>query len=119
MTILQWQAVPQHEPPLKEERILMMDCTPVQAQGKGEAPIASREGGHPASPPPTADGVDKLYHQLAQIHAIAAAQLAECACWHRSEQAPSLVQVESGRQGPNATPSAMRIAPLPPTEFSP
>jgi hypothetical protein len=31
------------------------------------------------SPLPTIDGVDKLYHQLAEIHAIAAAQLAECA----------------------------------------
>jgi hypothetical protein len=30
------------------------------------------------SPLPTADEVDKLYHQLAEIHAIAIAQLAEC-----------------------------------------
>jgi hypothetical protein len=31
-----------------------------------------------ASPPPTADGVDKLYRQLAEIHTIAIAQLADC-----------------------------------------
>jgi hypothetical protein len=31
-----------------------------------------------ASPPPTANGVDKLYHQLKEIHIIAAMQLAEC-----------------------------------------
>jgi hypothetical protein len=35
-----------------------------------------------ASPPPTIDGVDKMYHQLVEIHAIAVAQLAECAHWH-------------------------------------
>jgi hypothetical protein len=34
-----------------------------------------------ASPPPTINTVDKMYHELADIHAIAAAQLAECAHW--------------------------------------
>jgi hypothetical protein len=55
------------------------------------APSASREGGQveataakPQSAPPllTVDGVDKMYRQLAEIHAITAAQLAECARWH-------------------------------------
>jgi hypothetical protein len=30
-----------------------------------------------------------LYHQLAEIHAIATAQLAECACWHRTSPTPN------------------------------
>jgi hypothetical protein len=48
-------------------------------------PSTVRGGGQEAakalnkSPLPTVDGVDKLYHQLAEIHAIVAAQLAECA----------------------------------------
>jgi hypothetical protein len=54
------------------------------------APSASREGGQveattakPLSAPPLliVDGVDKMYHQLAEIHTITAAQLAECAHW--------------------------------------
>jgi hypothetical protein len=67
----------------------VIDYAPVQAWGKGEAPITSREGGHAvakamnASTPLTADGVDKLYHQLVEIHAIVAAQLAECTHWLR------------------------------------
>jgi hypothetical protein len=32
-----------------------------------------------ASPPLTTDGVDRMYHQLVEIHAIAATQLAESA----------------------------------------
>jgi hypothetical protein len=31
-----------------------------------------------ASPPLTTDGVDKMYHQLAEIHAIVTVQLVEC-----------------------------------------
>jgi hypothetical protein len=34
-----------------------------------------------ASPPFNVDGVDKMYRQLAEIHTIAAAQLAKCAHW--------------------------------------
>jgi hypothetical protein len=45
MTIPLWQAVPWHEPPLKEERIQMIDYAPVQAQGKGDAPTINRKGG--------------------------------------------------------------------------
>jgi hypothetical protein len=30
-------------------------------------------------PPPSADRVDMMYHQLAEIHAIASMQLTECA----------------------------------------
>jgi hypothetical protein len=45
MTILPRQAIPRHEPPLRQERILMIDYAPVQAQGKGEAPTTSHERG--------------------------------------------------------------------------
>jgi hypothetical protein len=38
------QKAPWHEPPLEEERILMIDYAVVQAQGKGEAHIANSEG---------------------------------------------------------------------------
>jgi hypothetical protein len=75
----------------------MMDYAPVQAWGKGDAPTTSREGGQlaakslNASQPPTIVGVDKLYHQLVEIHAIAAAQLAECTSWHRSDSTPSAI----------------------------
>jgi hypothetical protein len=67
----------------------MIDYAPVQARGKGEAPTASREGGQAAakalntSTPLTVDGVDTLYHQLVEIHAIVAAQLMECTRWLR------------------------------------
>jgi hypothetical protein len=45
MTIPPWQVVPWHEPPLKEEGILILDYAPVQARGKGDAPTISRRGG--------------------------------------------------------------------------
>jgi hypothetical protein len=66
----------------------MVDFTSTQVQAKVVAPPASREGGQveaavtkppSASPPLTANGVDKMYRQLAEIQAIVAAQLAECA----------------------------------------
>jgi hypothetical protein len=41
------------------------------------------------SPSLTTDRVDKMYRQLAEIDAIAAPQLEECARWHRSDSAPS------------------------------
>jgi hypothetical protein len=61
---------------------------PVQAPGKREAPTASHEGGMATvaaakalstPPPPITNRMDKLYHQLVEIHAIATVQLAECA----------------------------------------
>jgi hypothetical protein len=69
------------------ERILTMDFTSTLPHAKGVAPTTSHEEGHPAtrppkaSPPPTTDRVDKMYCQLAEIHTITVAQLAECACW--------------------------------------
>jgi hypothetical protein len=65
----------------------MMDYVSTPAWAQGLAPTVSREEGHAeatmarppkASPPPTTDGVDKMYHQLVEIHANATAQLAEC-----------------------------------------
>jgi hypothetical protein len=68
----------------------MVDYASTQAPTKGVAPSASRQGSKTkaaaveapnTSYPPTANGVDMLYHQLAEIHAIVAMQLAECAHW--------------------------------------
>jgi hypothetical protein len=79
----------QHEPPLKMERILMMDYAPARARSKGVISTPGCGWGQAkaavakaliASPLPTADGVDKLYCQLVKIHVIAAVQLAECTC---------------------------------------
>jgi hypothetical protein len=50
--------------------------------GQAEAPVAKVLS---ASPLLSADEVDKMYHQLAEIHAIVAMQLAECARWHQSD----------------------------------
>jgi hypothetical protein len=75
---------------LEAERILMMDFTSTQTQAKEAAPPASREGGQDeaiaikhlgASPPITANRVDKMYHQLAEIRTIPATQLVECSRW--------------------------------------
>jgi hypothetical protein len=65
----------------------MVEFTSTQAQAKEVAPPASREGGGDeataakplsVSPPLTADRVDKMYHQLAEIDTIFTVQLAEC-----------------------------------------
>jgi hypothetical protein len=82
-TILPRHVASRHEPRLRAERILKIDYAPIQALGKGESPTASCEGGQAVtkalntSPPPIANVVDKLYHQLAEIHTIATTQIAE------------------------------------------
>jgi hypothetical protein len=125
-TAVQPHAPPRHEPTLEAERILIMDFTST-AQAKEVAPPASHEGSQTeataakplsASPPLTADGVDKMYRQLAEIHTIAAAQLAECAHWHRYDSTPSPVRAGTGCQWPAVMLSATRLAPSPPTDFS-
>jgi hypothetical protein len=87
-----------------------MDFTSTQARAKEVAPPPSREGGQmeftaakplSASPSLTADVVDKMYHQLAEIHAITAAQLAECARRHQFEPISSPVQAGADRQRPS------------------
>jgi hypothetical protein len=60
----------------------MVDLASTQAQTKEVAPSASHEGGQTeapvakppnTSPPPTANGVERLYRQLVEIYAIPAA----------------------------------------------
>jgi hypothetical protein len=68
----------------------MVDLTSTQAQAKEFTP-PSRRGEAPVetavpkslsrSPSLTADGVNWMYHQLAEMHTIATAHLAECARW--------------------------------------
>jgi hypothetical protein len=66
----------------------MVDFTATLVQAKAGARLASHEGGQTNAavtkppnmlPPPSADGVDGLYRQLAEIHTITATQLVECA----------------------------------------
>jgi hypothetical protein len=68
-----------------------VDITATQARAKGAAPSANHEGGQTgatatktpsALPPPTVDGLDRMYHQPAKIHAIATMQLVERANSH-------------------------------------
>jgi hypothetical protein len=81
---------PRHEPVLELERMIMVDLATTQAQTKGASPSINRKESQTeaitAKPlnvllPPPADRVDKLYHQLVEIHAIATAQLVECTHW--------------------------------------
>jgi hypothetical protein len=83
-----------------------MDFTSTQAQDKEVAPPASREGDQTeavaakplsASPPLTTDRVDKMYHQLVEIHTIVTTQPVECTHWHRSNTASSPVRARAGR----------------------
>jgi hypothetical protein len=48
------------------------------------------------SPPPTVNGVDKMYHQLAEIHAITAALQAEWARWRESNLTPEVAHAGAG-----------------------
>jgi hypothetical protein len=105
-TVAQPLMSPRHEPTLEVERVLMVDFTSTQARANKVAPFASHEGGQTkaaatkppsTSPPLTANRVDKMYHQLAEIHAIAAMQLVEYAHWCRSDSTPSPVWVGAVR----------------------
>jgi hypothetical protein len=107
--------------------ILMVDFASTQARAKEVGPSTSYEGGQTeatvaktpsTSPPLTANGVDMMYHQLAEIHAIAAMQLAKCVHWRRSDSIASPVWAGAGRQRHAATPFAARLVPSPPTDFS-
>jgi hypothetical protein len=73
---------------LEAKRILMVEFASTQTPTKEVAPPVSGEEGQakataakPLSSLPllTTDGVDRMYRQLAEIHPITAAQLAECA----------------------------------------
>jgi hypothetical protein len=60
--------------------------------------------------PPSTHGVDMLYRQLAEIHAIAAVQMVECAHWHQTDSISSLIHARPGWQKPTTEPSATRMA---------
>jgi hypothetical protein len=66
-----------------------------------------------ASPPLTADRVDKMHDQLEEIHAFTAMQLAECARWRRSKSTPSSARAGTSQSRPVVTPSMIRLAPSP------
>jgi hypothetical protein len=109
------------------ERILTVVLTTTQAQAKGAAPSTSREGDQTVAivatpinvlPPPSTDGVDKLYRQLAEIHTIIAAQLGECTHLHLSDPTFSLVHARAGWRMNIAEPAVSRMA-SPPSSFSP
>jgi hypothetical protein len=102
---------PLHYEPPPEERILTMDYVITQARSLG-----------PLLPPHiqwAIDEVDKLYHELTEIHDICPTELAECTQWCHSDANPSPVQFRTGRRSPNGMPSATRMAPSPPADFSP
>jgi hypothetical protein len=69
------------------------------------------------SAPLTADGVDRMYHQLVEIHAIIAAQLAECARWHRTNSTPGSARARTSWPSSDAMPSAIRLTPSLPTKI--
>jgi hypothetical protein len=100
-TAVQLDAQLRCDPVLKTERILMVDFIPTQAKAKELAPPVRRGETQAeatvakslSTPPPlTVDGVDMMYCQLAEIHAITATHLAECACWCRTDSTPCSVR---------------------------
>jgi hypothetical protein len=52
------------------------------------------------SPPLTTNRLDRMYRQLAKIHAIITAQLAECACWRQTDSTCHLVRVGTSSPRP-------------------
>jgi hypothetical protein len=100
-------------PPLKlrPRRWLPLSAT----RGQAEAVVAKPPS---ASRPLIDDEVDKMYHQLVEIHSISTTQLAECACWLRSDSTPCPVQAGTDCPKSIVMPSTIRLAPSPPTNFS-
>jgi hypothetical protein len=106
----------------------MMDFASTPAHAKGVAPAASREEGGAeaavarclnASSLPTADGVDKMYHHMTEIHDITATPLAECTHWHQSNPTPNMAHAGASWRGLAMVPSVTSAAPSPPTDISP
>jgi hypothetical protein len=104
----------------------MVDFTSTQAQSKELAPPVRRGVGQvravgaisPSMPPPlTTNRVDRMYIQLAEIHFIAVAQLAECGHWHQTDSTPRSVRVGMSRPRPGVAPSAITLAPSPYVDF--
>jgi hypothetical protein len=84
MTVVALSFEPSWREPVPEtERIIMVDFAATQGWVKRVVPSANRVGGarpRPLQPKfkasylhPPSMGVDRMYHQLAEIHAIAAA----------------------------------------------
>jgi hypothetical protein len=99
---------------------MMVDFDSTQARAKEVSPSTSREGGQAevtttkppsTSPSLTVDGVEKMYHQLAEIHAIPTAQLVECARWLRSDSTLNPIQARTHWSKPVVLPSTIRLAP--------
>jgi hypothetical protein len=125
--VVQPDAPPQHEPVLKTERILMVDFTSTQAMAmelappvhRGEAQSEGVVDKSPSTPPPLiADGVDRMYRQLAEIQANVTVQLVECAHWRQTNPTPCSALVGASRPRPDTVPSVTRLTPLTPTYFS-
>jgi hypothetical protein len=94
--VTQSYELPRHKHALEVERILMVDLVTTRAQAKGVTPAISHDGGQHLTfarasqnvvmaatlldtlPPPSTDGMDRLYHQLGEILAIIMALQAEC-----------------------------------------
>jgi hypothetical protein len=58
----------------------------------------------------TTNGVDRMYRQLVEIHAIGAAQLAECAHWHQTDSTPCSARAGTSWPWPHTAPSVVRSA---------
>jgi hypothetical protein len=106
----------------------MMDFASTPAHAKGVAPAASREEGGAeaavarhlnASSLPTADGVDKMYRHMTEIHGITVAPLAECTHWHQSNPTLDVAHASASWRGLAVVPSVTSAAPSPPTDISP
>jgi hypothetical protein len=105
-TAVQPNTPPRHEPTLEMERVLMVDYASTQAQDKELAHPANRAEAQAdasmvkspsASPSLTTDGLDRMCHQLAEIHTITATQLEECTHWRRVDSTPLSAQVGASR----------------------
>jgi hypothetical protein len=79
-TVVQPLALPRCEPALEAVRILMVDFASTHVSGEGCQAKHVVAKPLSASPKLTTNGVDKMYCQLAEIHAIATMQLVECTC---------------------------------------
>jgi hypothetical protein len=109
-----------------------VDLATTRAQAKGVAPAIcheesycltfARAGQNVAAtamlldmlPPASTDEVDRLYHQLGEILAIATMQQAECARWRRArESTSSLGRSRVDWRKTVVEPSMAKIAPSP------
>jgi hypothetical protein len=99
----------------------MVDFTSTQAQAKELAPlVCQREAQAGATgaislstlPLLIANRVDRMYRQLVEIHAIVAAQLAECARSRWTDSTSCSVRARTSQPRPGAVPFMTRLAPI-------